>query len=424
MVLNSSLKHCIILSSSRLQSVLPSVNAIVGARVTSRSLQGCSLRYRPSDAAHSQILRQSQSADSSETIRETKQRHVLLEGEVHVHWIDPDEVSQNLLDTYRQMLSVEELYLVNAGATEEMKRERLISRVLLRTTLAKYCPDSVGATDLQFSQGPYGKPEISAPLEAIQGGLYFNISHTAGLQGCAVSRGALVGLDIEDITRNTTDPMRIARRYFAPAEVHMLQGIEGAEGLRLHFLHLWTLKEAYVKAIGRGIRAAPGLKSFSLVFPQLNALPDKTREILADALPPGGKRPPTQRTESAPRSNDSNTSLPLSCSPSTLENPEVYRSDGRDFQCRGDSLYNQSVPTITFETKVSQEQSLRWQFALMRHRTGHTVALCRQLVPRANDSLSDAICGESALRTSVSMMSTVPTRGSTPIKQFDLLACS
>lgn len=33
-----------------------------------------------------------------------------------------------------------------------------------------------------------------------------------------------------------------------------------------HFVQLWTLKEAFVKAVGRGINAAPGLKGFSVVL--------------------------------------------------------------------------------------------------------------------------------------------------------------
>lgn len=37
-----------------------------------------------------------------------------------------------------------------------------------------------------------------------------------------------------------------------------------------HFIKLWTLKEAYVKALGRGINAPPGLQGFSFaVTPQL-----------------------------------------------------------------------------------------------------------------------------------------------------------
>ena len=38
---------------------------------------------------------------------------------------------------------------------------------------------------------------------------------------------------------------------------------EGSERAR-HFVRLWTLKEAYVKAVGRGIGARPGLSAFSV----------------------------------------------------------------------------------------------------------------------------------------------------------------
>ena len=32
------------------------------------------------------------------------------------------------------------------------------------------------------------------------------------------------------------------------------------------FVRIWTLKEAYVKAVGRGIGASPGMSSFGLVL--------------------------------------------------------------------------------------------------------------------------------------------------------------
>jgi hypothetical protein len=34
----------------------------------------------------------------------------------------------------------------------------------------------------------------------------------------------------------------------------------------LHFIKLWTLKEAYVKAVGRGIAASPGMSGFAFRF--------------------------------------------------------------------------------------------------------------------------------------------------------------
>lgn len=46
-----------------------------------------------------------------------------------------------------------------------------------------------------------------------------------GAAGCAVSRDALVGLDIESEERHMQgDPLRLARRFFSPAELAELEG--------------------------------------------------------------------------------------------------------------------------------------------------------------------------------------------------------
>jgi phosphopantetheinyl transferase len=45
-----------------------------------------------------------------------------------------------------------------------------------------------------------------------------------------------------------------------------MAGCEGVEERARHFVRLWTLKEAYVKAGGRGISAPPGLNAFSLTL--------------------------------------------------------------------------------------------------------------------------------------------------------------
>ena len=52
-------------------------------------------------------------------------------------------------------------------------------------------------------------------------------------------------------------------------------GCEGAEERARHFVRLWTLKEAYVKAIGRGIGARPGLNAFSLTLHPRRSAPQQ-----------------------------------------------------------------------------------------------------------------------------------------------------
>jgi len=45
--------------------------------------------------------------------------------------------------------------------------------------------------------------------------------------------------------------------------IYIFADIQDPEARVLLFMRLWTLKEAFVKAVGRGIAAPPGLKGFS-----------------------------------------------------------------------------------------------------------------------------------------------------------------
>lgn len=47
------------------------------------------------------------------------------------------------------------------------------------------------------------------------------------------------------------------------ADLHVA-GCELPQEQMRHFISIWTLKEAYVKAVGRGIMAAPGMTSFDM----------------------------------------------------------------------------------------------------------------------------------------------------------------
>ena len=57
--------------------------------------------------------------------------------------------------------------------------------------------------------------------------------------------------------------------------------IESKEGRAKRFVELWTLKEAYVKAVGQGISAAPGLKGFSVLLQPDAGLADRVQQMTA-----------------------------------------------------------------------------------------------------------------------------------------------
>lgn len=64
--------------------------------------------------------------------------------------------------------------------------------------------------------------------------------------------------------------------------MHAYAAIESEEARAKRFVELWTLKESYVKAVGQGISAAPGLKGFSILLQQPNAgVAARVRQVTA-----------------------------------------------------------------------------------------------------------------------------------------------
>jgi 4'-phosphopantetheinyl transferase len=92
-----------------------------------------------------------------------------------------------------------------------------------------------------LSYGTYEKPYFRDYPE-----IHFNLSHCKGLAVCLISEFEC-GADVE--TCRKVRPA-VARRVFSPEEQEMLTQSADPDQL---FTQLWTLKESYVKAIGRGI---------------------------------------------------------------------------------------------------------------------------------------------------------------------------
>jgi 4'-phosphopantetheinyl transferase len=141
----------------------------------------------------------------------------------------------------------------------------LVAHALTRRLLADVI--GVEASALEFSASEHGRPELSAPNAALD--FRFNLSHTHGLVACGVTRGREIGVDVERIDREV-ELLAVGRHVYSPREMAVLESLSG-EAQRLHFFELWTLKEAYVKAIGKGL-AGP-LRSISFAPGALDPVP-------------------------------------------------------------------------------------------------------------------------------------------------------
>ena len=180
------------------------------------------------------------------------------EGDVHLWHVFSDAVTDpELLDRYEGLLSDDERKRRQRFAFERDRHQFLVTRALVRTVLSSYTGDDPQA--LVFRHNAYGKPEI-ALSEGVP--LRFNLSHTAGLVACAVTVGHEVGVDVEDLQRGRRN-LDLIRKYFAAAEVAALERLP-AEQQPLAFFEFWTLKEAYIKARGKGLSIPLGEFSFAL----------------------------------------------------------------------------------------------------------------------------------------------------------------
>jgi 4'-phosphopantetheinyl transferase len=142
---------------------------------------------------------------------------------------------------------------------DDAKREA-VSRGALRLLLGAYLGRPPGG--VAFAAEAQGKPVLAgAPAgERIE----FNVSHSGEWAVLAFARGRRLGIDVE--RWREIDAEQILRDFFRPEE---------AEEWRRHpeperpaaFFGAWTLKEAYLKALGVGlarpmqsfrVRAGPG----------------------------------------------------------------------------------------------------------------------------------------------------------------------
>lgn len=161
---------------------------------------------------------------------------------------------------YRQLALADEEW-TRASRYSHLPSRQLyaFSRRMIRLQLAAKL--GLSPSELRFGQGEHGKPFLISSDEHCSK-LHYNLSHSKQQIVLAVSQGREVGVDLEYIHRRN-DVIRIARHYFSQRELGELNDLPLGDQ-KDRFFDLWTLKESYIKAVGRGL--ALGLANFSFSF--------------------------------------------------------------------------------------------------------------------------------------------------------------
>ena len=187
----------------------------------------------------------------------SKQKINIIGNEVHVYRINISEQT-NKISNLRKLLSNDETKKADRYRFAKDSNSYIISR---------------GSINISYTE--FGKPFIENSK------INFNLSHSGDWCFIAVSLIKDIGIDIEKV-RKIEDVLKIADRYFAINEYEHIKNFDSTEQIN-EFFRIWTLKEAFIKAIGEGLSFP--LKNFSVISdksdsPVLNLFENKDESEL------------------------------------------------------------------------------------------------------------------------------------------------
>lgn len=166
--------------------------------------------------------------------------------EIHVWSIDLDDLDRG--NDVAASLSAEEQARAERISPPAQRHRFIACRAAVRSILAGYLDRP--AADVLIEQAAGGKPRLASADNPLD--LRFNLTHSGPLAVLVVANGVEVGVDVE-IVRPIRAFESMLARCLAPAEREAILQLPLASRDR-EFLRYWSHKEAYLKAVGEGIR--------------------------------------------------------------------------------------------------------------------------------------------------------------------------
>lgn len=166
------------------------------------------------------------------------------------------DIKSNVLnDNFNELLTfldVYNRYKILKVKNKEAQIRSLAGQLLIRSIIHNDL--NIPNTDIMFSKNEYGKPYLENNPD-----FHFNISHSQNQIVC-VSSCNCVGIDIQHIELISLD---LARKFFTKQEyLHLINLYPYRKRLEA-FYDIWTLKESFIKAVGKGLHIP--LNTFNLV---------------------------------------------------------------------------------------------------------------------------------------------------------------
>ena len=193
---------------------------------------------------------------------------------VRVRWLSVGASDDARLPSWRRMLDDAERRRADRFVFAADRSVYTAAHALTRAMLSE--ATGCGVDVWRYEEGEHGRPELASSCATE--GLRFNISHTRGLVACAIARSD-VGVDVK--AADWRVDFALADSVFAPEEAATLKAA-APEDRRSLFFRFWTLKEAFIKATGEGLRRPLNSFSFTLDPVRIRFHPERGRPARSD----------------------------------------------------------------------------------------------------------------------------------------------
>jgi len=141
------------------------------------------------------------------------------------------------------LINAEEQARADRFYFERHQRRFTVSRAMMRIILARYL--NISPDRLEFTYSAHGKPEVINSQR-----LQFNLSHSGDLALLAVGKTYPLGVDLEHYSARPYEG--IANNLFSQQEINEFKKVPPSLKPAV-FFHIWSQKEAFIKACGLGL---------------------------------------------------------------------------------------------------------------------------------------------------------------------------
>lgn len=168
-----------------------------------------------------------------------------------IYAVKISDISEEKLDKLCLSIDSEKRHRIERFINKKDKIRTLIGEILVRSIIIREL--NIENEYIKFEKNQYGKPYLLGYPD-----FNFNISHSEDFVVCAVDSKP-VGIDIEVV--KCIEYKDIAQNFFTEREFNYI--VKQKSDIQLsRFYEIWTLKESYMKCLGKGFSIP--LKSFSV----------------------------------------------------------------------------------------------------------------------------------------------------------------